>query len=38
MLGIDAPEENYETTPAPNGKQLRVYYKAGRMYLSYNTM
>lgn len=37
-LGIDQPELNFETDSAPNGKQLRVYYKSGIMYVSYNAM
>ena len=37
-LGFSEPEAAYATEMAPNGKQLRVYYKNGRMYLSYNVM
>ena len=37
-LGFDAPELSFETERAPNGKQLRVYYKSGIMYVSYNAM
>lgn len=37
-LGFDDPELSFETDSAPNGKQLRVYYKSGIMYVSYNAM
>jgi len=37
-LGLDDPELSFETESAPNGKQLRVYYKSGIMYVSYNAM
>lgn len=38
QLGVDKPELSFETESAPNGKQLRVYYKSGIMYVSYNAM
>lgn len=37
-LGFDEPELSFETDSAPNGKQLRVYYKSGIMYVAYNAM
>ncbi|MEO1529581.1 MAG: hypothetical protein AAFX06_29520 [Planctomycetota bacterium] len=37
-LGVSDPEETYATEMASNGAQLRVYFKDGRMYLSYNVM
>lgn len=37
-LGFDAPDLSFESDMAPNGKQLRVYYKSGIMYVSYNAM
>ncbi|MBC8872891.1 MAG: hypothetical protein H8E44_25940 [Planctomycetes bacterium] len=37
-LGFDEPELSFETDSAPNGKQLRAYYKSGIMYVSYNAM
>jgi len=37
-LGFTTPDVIYETEMAPNGKQLRVYFKDGTMYLSYNVM
>ncbi|MEZ6135536.1 MAG: hypothetical protein R3C53_11565 [Pirellulaceae bacterium] len=36
-FGLDQPEASFETDMAPNGKQLRVYYKSGKMYASYNS-
>ena len=36
-LGLNAPEFSFVTEMAPNGKQLRVYYKSGKMYVSYNS-
>ena len=36
-FGLDEPEASFETDMAPNGKQLRVYYKSGKMYASYNS-
>ena len=36
-LGLDSPEVSFETDMAQNGKQLRVYYKSGKMYASYNS-
>jgi hypothetical protein len=37
-LGFSEPELSFETDSAPNGKQLRVYYESGIMYVSYNAM
>ncbi len=37
-LGFDNPVASFETEMAPNGKQLRVYFQSGTMYLSYNSM
>ncbi len=37
-MGFDSPEAAFETGMAENGKQLRVYFKSGVMYLSYNSM
>lgn len=37
-LGMDGPELSFETESASNGKQLRVYFKLGTMYVSYNAM
>ena len=37
-LGFDGPAFSFETDSAPNGKQLRVYYKSRIMYVSYNSM
>lgn len=37
-LGFGDPEVAYATEMAPNGNQLRVYFKDGVMYLSYNVM
>ena len=37
-LGFSDPEVAYATEMAPNGNQLRVYFKDGVMYLSYNAM
>jgi hypothetical protein len=37
-LGFDAPELSFETAMAPNGQQLRVYFKAGIVYVSYNSL
>ena len=37
-LGFDEPELSFETDSAPNGKQLRVYYESGIMYVAYNAM
>ena len=38
IMGFDNPEASYSTEMAPNGKQLRVYFKSDIMYLSYNSM
>lgn len=37
-LGLDSPELCFASEMGPNGKQLRVYYKTGTMYVSYNSM
>lgn len=37
-LGFDEPESSFQTEEAVSGKQLRIYFKAGKMYLVYNTM
>jgi hypothetical protein len=37
-LHLAEPELSYETDRASNGQQLRVYYKSGVMYVSYNSM
>ncbi|QDV25923.1 hypothetical protein [Aureliella helgolandensis] len=37
-MGFDSPIAAFETSMADNGKQLRVYFKSGVMYLSYNSM
>ena len=37
-LGLSEPDANFETEWDPNGRQLRVYFKSGIMYLSYNSM
>ena len=37
-FGLSEPEASFETEMAPNGRQLRVYFKSGIMYLSYNSM
>jgi hypothetical protein len=37
-LKLDSPAVSFSTEPAPNGQQLRVYFKDGVMYLSYNSM
>lgn len=37
-MGFESPEAAFETGMADNGKQLRVYFKSGVMYLSYNAM
>ena len=37
-MGFDSPQSSMETSTADNGKQLRVYFKSGIMYLSYNSM
>jgi hypothetical protein len=37
QFGLDSPESTFETDMAPNGKQLRVYFKSGIMYASYNS-
>jgi hypothetical protein len=37
-LGFSNPEAVFATEPAPNGKQLRVYYEKGTIYLAYNSM
>lgn len=37
-FGLNEPDASFETEMAPNGKQLRVYFKYGIMYLSYNSM
>ena len=36
-FGIEEPEASFETEMEPNGKQLRVYYKSGKMYAAYNS-
>jgi len=38
IMGFDNPEASYSTEMAPNGKQLRIYFKLDTMYLSYNSM
>jgi hypothetical protein len=38
IMRFDNPEASYSTEMAPNGKQLRVYFKSDIMYLSYNSM
>ena len=38
VMGFENPEASFETEMADNGKQLRVYFKSGVMYLSYNSM
>ena len=37
-FGMNAPDASYATEMAENGNQLRVYFKDGTMYLSYNVM
>lgn len=37
-LNFTSPDLAYATEMAPNGGQLRVYFKDGVMYLSYNVM
>lgn len=37
-MGFASPAAAFETGMADNGKQLRVYFKSGVMYLSYNSM
>ena len=37
-FGLDEPDAGFETEMAPNGRQLRVYFKSGIMYVSYNSM
>lgn len=37
-LGFEDPEVSYATPMAANGKQMRVYYAGGVMYVSYNVM
>lgn len=37
-FGITEPDASFETEMAPNGKQLRVYFKSGIMYLAYHSM
>ncbi|QDV59021.1 hypothetical protein Mal33_50460 [Rosistilla oblonga] len=37
-LDFTAPDFAYATEMASNGGQLRVYFKDGVMYLSYNVM
>ena len=37
-FGIDNPELCFETDAAPNGRQLRVYFESGIVYISYNSM
>lgn len=37
-LGFSEPTDAYATEMASNGGQLRVYFKDGMMYLSYNVM
>jgi len=37
-LGFSDPAQAYATEMASNGGQLRVYFKDGMMYLSYNVM
>ena len=38
VIGFSNPQTSFETDTAGNGKQLRVYFKSGIMYLSYNSM
>ena len=38
LLGFSDPSAAYATEMASNGGQLRVYFKDGMMYLSYNVM
>lgn len=38
VMGFEDPQLSFETGMADNGKQLRVYFKSGTMYLSYNSM
>jgi hypothetical protein len=37
-LGFESPDVALATEMAPNGRQLRVYFKDGMMYLSYYVM
>jgi len=37
-LGLERPEAAYASEPAPNGRQLRVYYAKGTMYVAYYVM
>jgi hypothetical protein len=37
-LGLTRPDAAYASEPAPNGRQLRVYYENGIMYASYWAM
>lgn len=37
-LGFHEPELSYASEMAPNGGQMRVYFKNGTMYFSYNVM
>lgn len=36
-LKLDSPEKSFATESAPNGKQLRIYYRSGVMYAAYNS-
>ena len=35
QLGFVDPEHSFSNDPAPNGAQLRVYYKSGVTYIAY---
>lgn len=35
QLGVVDPQFSYSNEPAPNGAQLRVYYKSGVAYIAY---
>ena len=35
---LGEPDASFETEMAPNGRQLRVYFKSGIMYVSYSSM
>jgi hypothetical protein len=37
-LGFSSPDASFASPSGSNGKQLRVYFKNGVMYLSYNSM
>ncbi|MFO0923981.1 MAG: hypothetical protein U0905_15990 [Pirellulales bacterium] len=36
-FGLEVSEKSYQTEMAPNGRQLRLYYKSGTLYVSYNS-